>query len=303
MNQRKILLTVLVSTVLVSGCISILNGGEGEGTSSGPVTIEELSVDRTNIDAGSTVRTGITVVNSGEIPTQVELGDMGRRILQDYCPDIFDINEESFTARKTGDDDITEREEVEISPGDRIMINWELEQNDEDRIPLHGFDCNLNYRVPFDYEVEGYQQLQVKASPQEETLETLDSQSTPGPMDVDIDLRGSSAEEGEPIYIEGDNIEAQIRLRNVQDEEGAYTGLIELEKPEIITSENINADCPEDDEIGEIVMYQDQSQVIECDITVEDDNFRSISGEIRVRSEYEYTATISERTVEVNPSA
>lgn len=290
MKQRVLLFLGIV--VVTSGCIGLMNGNGDEA--SGPITVEELSVQPTHISAGSDVRVDKTIANTGNMDTNVTVGEEGQRILQDYCTDIFEIeNYEITSTTHDGDDDVQP-----LDTGDRLSMSWDLNQDDPNRIPLQGSTCNMQFQAPFEYDLDAYRQIQVKSDPGEPSLTDLEVDETVGPLSIDISLLGTSSEDGVPIFIDGDRIEARISVHNTEPEDGEYSGVISIDTPDLSSTDGLSLDC-DDDEIEEIVLHDGQSQIIECDVDVEEEDFRSIREEIRVSSNYQYVANTGSTSVEV----
>lgn len=231
MNQRLVILSLFVLTVVVSGCT---NGGGGQGTESQgnqAITVDQLQVNPSEIFAGSTTRVRMGVTNSGELPAKVRLGTTdgevdGNQILTNHCPDIFDISD--FQASSTN---VSKTQSVyTLEPDYSIQMNWELEQS-TGNVPLNGYDCQLKFEVPFDYSVEAFRQLQVKSSSDVQGSEELFAKSSKGPMKIEMETIGSSSERGAPTFLQGDNAEVLIQLENKNPEDSSYTGTVNLNPP------------------------------------------------------------------------
>lgn len=231
MNQRLVTLSLFALAILVSGCTG---GGGGQGTQDQgdqAVTVDQLQVNPSEIRAGSTVRVRMGVTNSGELPAKVNLGSSegdvdGNQILTNHCPDIFDISDFSASSSNVSDTQNT----YALQSGYSIQMNWELQQS-TDNVPLNGYDCQLKFEVPFDYSVEAFRQLQVKANDDVQGTEELFAKSSQGPMKIEMETIGSSSERGAPTFLEGDNAEVLVQLENKNPEDSSYTGTVELNPP------------------------------------------------------------------------
>lgn len=231
MNQRLVILSLFVLTVIASGCTS---GGSGQGTESQgnqAVTVDQLQVNPSEIFAGSTTRVRMGVTNSGQLPAKVKLGTTsgqvdGNQILTNHCPDIFDIS--NFQASSTN---VSKTKSVyTLEPGYSIQMNWELKQS-TGNVPLNGYDCQLKFEVPFDYSVEAFRQLQVKSSSDVQGTEELFAKSSQGPMKIEMETIGSSSERGAPTFLQEDNAEVLVQLENKDPEDSSYTGTVNLNPP------------------------------------------------------------------------
>ena len=249
MNQRLVTLSLFAMAVLISGC----TGGGGQGTQDQgdqAVTVEQLQVSPSEIRAGSTVRVRMGVTNSGELPAQVNLGSSdgdvdGNQILTNHCPDIFDISDFSASSSNVSNT----KETYSLQPGYSIQMNWELQQS-TNNVPLNGYDCQLKFEVPFDYSVEAFRQLQVKANDEVQGTEELFAKSSKGPMKIEMETIGSSSQRGAPTFLQGDNAEILVQLENKNPKESSYTGTVELNPPVMnargVSFEKVNISEDED---------------------------------------------------------
>jgi len=292
----------LFLVILVSGCINGIGGGEE--TESQAIFVEELSVQPTQIYSGGTISARTTVRNSGNIPADIEVGEDGENVLTSYTPDLLNITD--FSGRTTQNPET--QTEYTLEPDESLTMQWELEQYDEDRIRFYeDDDASMTFRVPFEYSVDAFQQIQIKRDHSETPLTDLESRSSPGPLSVAVQTVGSSSDSGNNIFIDGDNKQVHLQLVNNNPEEGAHQGLMRIDTPEISTEGNIEIeeenDCEMPDE-DELILHDDESTVISCDINLPEDvdmqEERSIRDEIRVSSDYEYVRTIGDRTITVD---
>lgn len=257
MDQRLVTLTLFALAVVVSGC----TGGGGkkvQDQGDRAVTVSQLQVTPTEIFEGSTVRIRMGVTNSGSLPARVNLGISnqsgggicescktvesggswervvaGSQILTNHCPDIFDIT--SFSASSSNVSET--RSSYYLAPDYSIRMNWELTQN-SGNVPLNGYRCSLKFEVPFDYSVEAFKQLQVKANSEVQGSDELFAKSSKGPMKIEIQTIGSSAKRGAPTFLKGDNAEVLIQLENEKPDDSSYTGTVEL-KPPVMIARNL----------------------------------------------------------------
>lgn len=272
MNQKLIILSLLALVVFVSGCTGG-GGKEVDDQGAEAVTVDQLEVNPTEIFEGATVRVRMGITNSGNLPAKVNLGvsnqsgDIcqscksvgsgsswervvaGSKILTNHCPDIFDIT--SFSASSSNVSDTSSN--YLLSSDYSIRMNWELTQN-SGNVPLNGYRCSLKFEVPFDYSVEAFKQIQVKANSDVQGTQELFSKSSKGPMKIEIQTIGSSAERGAPTFLEGDNAEVLVQLENKKPEESSYTGTVEL-KPPVMIARNLKFE--------EVEIEQDRVEVAE----------------------------------------
>lgn len=294
-NNRLLLLLSLV--IITSGCI---NGGGGSDMESEAIVVEELSVEPSEIYQEGTVTVTVTIRNSGEIPALIDIGEDGTEVLTSHTPDLLRI--EDFSSRTSTNPD--PEQEYTLEPEEQLQMQWDLYQYDPDRIRFYtDDDASLTFRVPFQYDVNAFQQIQVKQSRNEQALDDLEAQSSQGPLQVALQPTGSSSESGNAIFLEEDTKQIQVQLYNQNPEEGAHDGLIRTEVPEIEGVQGLeieSCDEPEDDELS---LYDGDSTVITCNIELADhidDDFRSMRGEIRVSTEYDYIQRLGQRAVTVN---
>lgn len=225
MHQRLTVLTLLISVVIVSGCT-------GGGNSSGggqAITVTGIQAQPTEIFAGENVRVSAGLKNTGQLPARVLIGDDGSQIMTSHCPDIFDIASFSATSSNVSET----RESYGLAPDYEVRLNWNLAQTSDD-VPLNGYRCNLRFEVPFNYSVESFSQIQVKESPEVDGAEKLFSQSSKGPLEIEIEAIGSSAPGGAPTFIKDDGAEVLVRLVNKEPTKNSYTGTVNLKPPVMI---------------------------------------------------------------------
>jgi hypothetical protein len=178
-------------------------------------------------------------------------------------------------------------------------MNWDLHQFDESRIRFYADQTvDLSFRIPFQYTVEAYHQFQVKDNTGVESLEGLGAASSNGPMEVTIELIGSSSEGGSPVFLEGDDIQVRVEFANNDVEEGDGVGLINIESPTIrapgddISVNNCNSP-------SNIQVRGSSSTTITCSVDIQTDIASSIREEIRVSADYNFTKTVSKDHITV----
>ena len=327
MNQRYVLLTVVMAAIVSSGCMggggnesNGLNIGEGGKT----ITVQDFEVQPQQILSGSTTQIKLGVVNTGGMNSEVNIGDGGSdteglNVMSNYCPDIFNIQSfDAYSSRKSSVDDT-----YSLEPGDELQLTWNLKNDNTGSIPLNGYRCPLKLQVPFDYGVTAYQQIEVKQNTEVQGATDLESKTSGGPLDINLEMIGSTSENGAPTFIDGDNMEVLVQMENSAPEDSSYQGLVEFEAPEISSSDrySINAtSCNmETEEKGlsksvqidrTMRLYETDSRVIRCgvvpteqgtsDVIEEGDmEVPSIRGQIEAKADYTYIKDLGEQTIEV----
>ncbi|PSH00671.1 MAG: hypothetical protein BRC30_02320 [Nanohaloarchaea archaeon SW_7_46_7] len=324
MDQKYLFLTVLAATLVSSGCIG--GGGNGDGgLNIGPggktITVTNFEVQPSEIRAGSTTQIRLGIVNTGGMSSNVTIAsnksseNLGRGILINSCPDIFEIKD--FDAYSSRNPDPAE--EYYLEPGNELEISWSLKNDNED-IPLNGYTCPIRMQIPFDYGVSAYQQLEVKENQETQGATTLESKTSEGPLNIHLETIGSTADQGPPKFIEGDNKEVLVQLENTAPEESSYQGLVDLDSPRIESSENYKINSTscnmETTASGGLVdslkidrtlrLYEGQSRVIRCGVELSNSNLQdgeisqpSIRGQITAHANYTYIKDLGEREIEV----
>lgn len=228
MDSSKLALTLIVLAVAASGCVNNDTGSEGSKS----VTVTALDVTPSNIYEGQTVRATIEAVNSGKLPATVWAGDKGRKVLKNYNRDCFSLSEENYavsTARTT-----EKQDSYDLEAGDSIRMNWVLQSTDN--APLYDLNCQIEFDMPFEYQVRAYRQFQVKEDREISGTSSLSSESSSGPMVFAIEtLPGAT---GEPnTYTENDDyVTVLLQLVNKRPEEEYRKGLIEVDKDSLQVS-------------------------------------------------------------------
>lgn len=242
MERSNLILTVVVLTFVSSGCMS--GGGSSDGLDIGKggnaMTVTQFDIQPTDIMAGSGTTITMGITNTGYLNSEVDVGDEGRELLTNYCSDIFNI--QSFDAYSSSSQDIPADNEFSLEPGEEIRATWQLENENADAVPLMGFRCPMRVQVPFNYSVQAYQQIQVKENTEVQGTPQLASRTSSGPLNLVVETIGSTSEEGAPTFIEGNNMEVLVQMRNQQPEESTYRGIVELGSPVISTSESFVID-------------------------------------------------------------
>lgn len=310
-----------------------MGGGGGEGGSGldiGPggktITVTDFEVQPNSILSGSSTQVRLGIVNTGGMASNVTIANdttdiEGKRILINHCPDIFSITDfDSYSSRRSSVHDT-----YNLKPGDELQLTWSL-KNDNSDIPLNGYRCPLRLQVPFDYGVTAYQQLEVKSNQEVQGATVLESKTSQGPLNLHLEMIGSTSESGAPKFIKGDNMEVLVQLENTAPEESSYQGLVELDSPKIISSDRylLNAtSCNMETNRGNelvrslqidrpIRLYQGQSRVIRCNVRLATDagsmnaigegdelDTPSVRGQIEAIANYTYIKDLGQKEVEV----
>lgn len=295
MRKSKVALLILAITITISGCS--LNGGDNtSGASGDAIAVERFEVVPQQIYAGSDVSAALRVTNVGNTDAEITVGEKGTNILKSYTPDLLNIT--SFSASSTATTQT--REEYTLQPDESLSMSWDLHQYDEDRIRFYADQTvDMTFQIPFDYTVEAYRQFQIKENRDVESLENLGSASSNGPMDVHIELIGSSSEHGSPVFLTQDNIQARIQFINNDAEEGDGVGLIDIQNPEIeVIGDGVSAEnCNTPDNVQ---VSADSSTTITCDISFNaEDVGSSVQRQLTVNADYKFTKTVSKDHITV----
>lgn len=321
MEHEYLIVTVLLTTLISSGCMGGGEGGSDTGLDIGPggktITVTDYEVQPQSILAGQGTQVDIGVVNTGGMTAKVQVGKEGtnpddvegREILVNSCPDIFSITRFSSESSRLADTNTS----YTLEPGDELKLSWSM-SSVEDNIPLNGYRCPVGFQIPFDYGVNAYQQIQVKQNDEIQGSTNIRSKTSTGPLNMNLEMIGSTAEKEAPTFIEGDNMEVLLQLENTAPEDSSYQGLVELGSPTISSSEefSINAtscnfDTMEGDGVRNSVeidkkmrLYQGQSRIVRCGITLEESlENPSTKGQITSEADYSYIKDLGETEIEV----
>jgi hypothetical protein len=340
MDRGATVLTLLFIAMVSSGCIGGGNTTDVDQYGDQAIVVHNLQVTPDEIFAGSTVRVRMSLSNVGQLPADLQVrsteldgsyDNMGRNVLTNHCPDIFDVTDFSASSTNTS----SKKDVFHLEPGYKVRMNWELSQ-EGGNVPLNGYNCQLNFEVPFNYSVEAFRQIQVKENPDVTGSEELFAKSSEGPMKLEIEAIGSSAPRGSPTYLSGDNAEVLVQLVNKEPEETSYIGTVELGPPrmeargfnfaEVEVEEDdvdsakkiarysddlsISEDggtyeiCPDPDSIpenGNLIIYQGQSKIFRCNLDWPTPT-PSLKGEIYAQADYTYVKNAGTREVFVRYS-
>jgi hypothetical protein len=286
MDQWKVIGYAMVA-VLASGCVD-------SGSSQQGIAVNELSVEPNSIRAGESVSVSLEAVNAGLLEGTVDVGDAtkGEQVLTNHCPDYFSIEEFRASSSRTSES----VSEYDLGEGERIRLFWRLKQDSED-VPLQGYNCPMRFELPFDYSVRAYKQLQVKQDRETEGSTNLATDISPGPLAIDMEIIGSTADQPNTILEEND-ASLYLTAYNQDTEDSVYQGLIDINDIEIQGGGAISVD----DECGEresVTLISGNQEIYRCNIEHEPLNSPSVRGEITANIDYTFVKSIGERQVKV----
>jgi|APHM01.1.fsa_nt_gi hypothetical protein len=226
------MIILLFAAFVSTGCTG--GGSPTDEFGDQAIAVNNIQVQPKDITAGSNVRIRMSLSNVGEIPAEVQIGNeeaetnKGSKILSNACPDIFEVTEFSASTSNNSDTE----QSYSLAPGYKARLNWKLSQNSGD-VPLNGYTCKFSFKVPFDYSVEAFRQIQVKENPDVPGAENLFAKSSKGPMKLTLESIGSSSPSGAPVFLDDDSAEILVQLENKNPSESSYTGTVELGPPRL----------------------------------------------------------------------
>lgn len=288
MDERSVIV-LLVLTVLASGCADS-SGGEG-------ISVTELSVEPSQIYSGSETSVSMSVRNSGLLEGELITGENGKNVLTNHCTDIFSITEyraSSSRESETADD-------YSLGRGEEARFYWRLDQIDVNEVPLQGYRCNLKFELPFNYSVNAFQQLQFKENREVEGSTRLQNKVSQGPLRIVTEVIGSTSNQANTILTQ-DDASIYITVENTDSEDSPYQGLIELNRINITSSNNIELNPNSDTECGSgdsVTLSTGGQQIYRCSIKPSEMNAPSIRGEVNVKADYTFVKDVGERNVQV----
>lgn len=318
MDRKVIFLVILAAAA--SGCT---DSGGGNG-----IVVNELSVQPQEIRAGEFTTISLEATNRGQLEGIVNVsrfegeiteseqraldeGDLGEseeqniregageiqggKILTNYCSDIFNIEEFQASSSRTGETQPFYR----LDTGEKVRFSWRLNQEDQSAIPLQGYPCELRFELPFDYSVRAYKQIQIKESRDVEGSPNLASDISEGPLSIDMEIIGSTADQSNTI-IKDNNASLYITAYNTDSEDSSFQGLIDISGIDINSSENI--ELPEScGEEGTAALASGQEEIYRCNIGYDEDfDSPSIRGEIDASINYTFVKDLGSKSVQVN---
>ena len=299
MEQRSAALSLLAIVVLASGCAT---GDVDTSGSSAAVEVTRLDVTPSEIREGTDVRIEMGIKNAGVLPASLKVErskeSNGDAVLTNYCPDLFQV--ENFDAISSSEQ--STQDSYNLERREEAMLSWELKQTGD--VGINGASCPMRFKVPFNYSVEAYRQLQVLRNDDVGSAE-LSYQSSNGPLKILIETIGSSSEKEPPFFLKGDNVEVLVQLVNEEPDEEKYSGAIKVDSPEITTPKGAGdfelGKCDYGGQKDTLTLYQGESQVIRCPLNYSLEA-PSITGEIRAKTNYTFIKDIGSRDVEVKYS-
>ncbi|MFB6180448.1 MAG: hypothetical protein ABEJ93_01085 [Candidatus Nanohalobium sp.] len=309
--RREIVVGILLSLVLLSsGCI--LNKGGSTGLEVGPggktITITEHSIRPQEILAGSNTNIRLGFANTGTMNAEVSVGEDGKEILTNYCPDLFKI--QSFNAYSSST--AREKKKYVLEPGEKLKTSWSLKNVNTQKVPTYGYKCPIDMQVGFNYSVEAYQQFEVKQNREVQGATGFASRTTEGPVTINVEMLGSTTQ-GEPSFIEGEDLEVLVELENNKPEESSYQGLINLGKMKLESSEDYkiegdscNLDTNKDFDTHKLTIQEqlrvggERSRVVRCKIEPSGSiDQPSVRGQITAKINYTYVKDLGSTNLEI----
>ncbi len=256
--------------------------------------MNELTVQPDSIRAGQTVSVSLEAVNAGLLSGKVEVGNQeGSQVLTNHCPDYFSIKEFSASSSRTSESQSGYR----LGQGERVRMYWELKQEPADQVPLQGYECPLKFELPFEYSVRAYKQLQVKQSRESSGNPNLATDISPGPLSIDMQIIGSTAQESNTI-LKQDDASLYLTAYNREGEQNAYQGLIEINDITVSGGGaiNVSENCGQRESV---TLASGGQEIYRCDIIVDDFSSPSVRGEVTVNIDYTFVKSLGERTLSV----
>ncbi len=305
MEHRFCALTVFAVILLASGCT-----GAGDEEPQGSITVERFSAAPSQLSASGNAFTTIYLQaeNTGSSEAEVSIGQRGRGVLRNYCPDFFEITE--FDARTSGTSET--KEEYVVAKDSRLTTEWRFELRDGIASRLQDYSCDFDTLLRFNYSVSTFQQIQVKPSEDVENS-PLESGSTSGPMNLFIDtVPGTQGTEQPSRYVDGsdDAVTAVFRLQGRQSD--GTTGAVDIDESSFSasasaplgTSTGTTDIGPEDcsnypDGSRDLTLNQGESVDIRCRLDIKSIE-KSRTPRISASVDYTYLKDPGETTVRVS---
>lgn len=291
---------LLFIALMASGCTTEEAGKRG-------IVVNDLSVEPSNIKAGSGTSVNLEVENAGLLEGSVNIGEEnGSRIMTNYCSDVFDIREFRASSSRLAENNET----YVLGPDERLEMFWNLNQSDAGDIPLPGYDCNMRFQIPFDYSVSSFKQVQLKQSADVSKDAELNDGSTSGPLGIDMELVGGSQESNTIVKDRSSATSLYVTAYNRGDnEDNEYRGLINMGDIDV----GLRGFGPEENryielepgcgEKSTVRLASGNKEIYQCEITnVTDFDENSVRGEIYANVNYTYVRDIGSRQVQVEYS-
>ena len=201
MNRHFTALSLVILTILASGCIGGGNNNEGPETEKS-IEIHRVDVQPTQLYEGTPLDAEIEVANVGNLDATIDVGENGGNVLTDRCTDIFSLEEPAKDFNVAPESQRIDGNVYRVEPDEGLTIQWQLSQIGE--VPLYGKRCDMKFQVPFNYSVSAYKQVQIKSDDNIEGS-SLNWESSSGPLTLAIQTLGGTGDEGQDTYVEGDD--------------------------------------------------------------------------------------------------
>ncbi|MFB6203270.1 MAG: hypothetical protein ABEK01_02155 [Candidatus Nanohaloarchaea archaeon] len=310
MQERLAALSLLFLAVVGSGCIH--DGGDNVVGDTGAITIQEFSAGSNSVMEGAHTIVDLEIRNTGEIPAEISIARQdvpqdqiaGRKLLSNYCPGVFTLSPENFEVSTSVTD--MKRHTYTLKPEDRAKFQWRLTATGD--IPQQPIECDVTANIVFNYSVTAYKQLQIKNTTETNTLTGLESRSSRGPLNIYVEMVGSSAEENrDSVLIHGDSVDILLQIEDTENKKGAYNSLYRIYgdfEEQITATRGEVTNCSAGGD-NEITMVEGESETIRCDYMYpgqaegEPLPAKSIRTQISANLDYQYRKEVGPITIEV----
>lgn len=284
--------------------IALIASGCGDTPAKQGIVVNELDVDPSTMMAGGLTTVSVEAENAGLLEGSVDIGgeDNGSRVLTNYCSDMFKIKEFSASSSRSS----KEQSVYDLKQGDRIRLNWRLNQFNSEEVPLPGYNCNMRFQIPFNYTVNAYKQVQVKESRSVEGSKDLAEDMTRGPLGIDMELVGSTSDQRNTLLTQDDNSSSlYITTYNRGDnEENEYKGMIRVGEMDVELKGNdkINLTGHEGGKCGNATsaaLASGGEKIYRCNFEFDEFDDKAIRGEVTASVNYTYVRDLGSKNVEV----
>lgn len=286
--------------------------------------ITEFSVTPSQIIEGQDIRLSLEAVNTGNKDAEIWIEEEGGNFLQNYCPDLFEI--ESFSASTSTVLDAEDENLYVLGSGESIRLEWGLDHHRD--APLYGHSCDISLEVPFSYSASSFQQMQIIDDREQEYV-PLDQDSTGGPLEFVIDSVPGRTGDSQRFIASEDDGDATIlvQLANRESQTSYNKGLVEIDEESlsiqasdpIELDESLNSrgewesdvyDSGKCQDLGEVEdadrnlnMHEGSSNVLRCNVELPETlDSPSEIFDVTASVDYRYIKDAGSRTVEVESS-
>lgn len=198
----------------------------------GYIALQTLSLTPNKVVEGETANLKAVLTNQGQKEATIYLGNEGRSLLKNYCPDVFTLESYQATLKSQtrGVKDVTSKQ-IDLRPEERLEAVWSFRAG---QLPKP-YSCQVELQRSYEYETSEQRQVQIKQSEDIKTAQVSKDSNKEGLVQIELETDRNSYLPQETIYLtvtlknEGDGT---ADIREIAVNYPQLSGTCELPNPE-----------------------------------------------------------------------